>query len=127
MAVIAESEVLYKQVSARTIGWGRELRVFEVTFPNAGGGTDYPAAGVPLTRGKLGFPNFIASLKIIARVLKAGETMPEWIWDGNNTTPKLLAFGTSTAAKQQQQISTGGDTVLVIATPQVLTMEVSGW
>jgi hypothetical protein len=127
MADILATEVVYSHLGSQIAGVGRIRRAVRVTFPNAAGGTDYPAGGVPLTCNQLGFPKGVGNIQVAGRSVVAGDNNPNWLWNGDAAAPKLLAFGSRTITKQDAELSTAAnDKVLVIATPQVLTLIVEG-
>ena len=127
MADILVGDVTHVVLGSSSSGPGRVTRAVQVTFPTNAGRLDYPTGGIPLTASKMGFPRGITSCRVVSRALVAGEANPTWIWDGNQTTPKLLGFETKTAAKQMSEMSTAlNDKALILATPQVLVLEVEG-
>lgn len=63
MADIAESDVTYTVLKQRTLGDSRKSNLVRLAFGN--GTLTYPANGIPLSKGKLGCPVVIESLKVV--------------------------------------------------------------
>jgi hypothetical protein len=63
MADIAAGDVAYTLVNARKLGDSRNLNRVRLVFGN--GALEYPANGIPLTKGKMGCPTIIESLVVV--------------------------------------------------------------
>lgn len=96
MATIVAANVAYAQTAQYLRAPGRPVRQFKLTFPTTAT-TSYVAGGVPLDLGKLGCLRGVASLKVLGRTPNAGAENPSYEWNGNATTPTLVAFETNTA------------------------------
>lgn len=63
MAAIAASDVVYTLQNQEITGGGYSKKVMKIVFGD--GALTYPSGGVPLTKGKMGVPNAVRSLKLI--------------------------------------------------------------
>ena len=117
------------------LGPARTRRTFFVSFPNtAGPNNDYVATGVPLTdataqnltlKGRFGFQNGVTSLRVIAKTPFAGNTNSYWIWNGNPTDPRLVAFdcpADAGAIPMSESVATG-----IAQDSQQLFLEMEGY
>jgi|SRR5215468_1994669 len=86
---------------------GRVRRQFKLTFPAVN--QDYPAGGIPLTKGNFGCPKALVSLKVMGRIPSSGDTNLLYEWNGDPITPKLVAFqgGSVGTAPFREAIVTG--------------------
>lgn len=96
MADIAATDVTYALVSRDTEG-KKPFRksVVDITFGD--GALTYPAGGVPLTKGKLGLPNYVESLLQIGtangfvyKYDSANEKLRIWQGDNDNAADAPL-------------------------------------
>jgi len=71
---------------------GRNRRRCILTIPTSASNTTYPAGGVPLLAVNFGLRGNVASLKVIAQNVVAGDTNPMWMWNGSDSAPKLQAY-----------------------------------
>jgi hypothetical protein len=92
MANIGLTDVGYAPLDTVVSAPGRTRRRITLTIPNTTNIT-YPAGGIPLQPGALGgLRGIVASVKVIAQNVIAGDTNPLWNWNGSTTAPKLEAF-----------------------------------
>ena len=84
MADLAASDVTYTVVHQRIGENGRKNNVIKLTFGDSS--LTYPAAGVPLTKAKLGCPNVVEALNVFSKGTSGYE------WSYNYATEKLVAI-----------------------------------
>jgi hypothetical protein len=126
MAAITTAEIEYTQQEARMSGPGRVHRKFAIVFPqgaNQATNNTYPTGGVPLEKAKLGCPRNVTSLNVLGGAPTAGALNPLWLWNGNPTTPTLLAYETNTAGAPAAEL----DAATAFSADVTLVVDVEGW
>lgn len=122
MADIAASDVTYSIQNMKKVESYKVNRV-SVAFGN--GSLTYPSGGVPLTRAKLGCPNFVEDIKIIDAA-NANGFVYKVVQQSGVTNPKLRIYqGDNDNAADAALI----ELVAATATPAAATLilEVTGW
>ena len=84
MADIAAGDVTYTLVKARTLGDSRKSNLVRLAFGN--GTLTYPVGGIPITKGKLGCPVTVESIKIV----DDGTSVYRFIYD--QSAEKLIVY-----------------------------------
>ena len=109
MAAITASDVTYTVKSQRYAGLDGITTEVKLTF---GGSVSYAAGGVPLTKGKMGCPNFLNNVRIVED--SAAVTT---FWKYDDSAEKLVAYtlddseaehAASTLAAQEVHLSVTG-------------------
>ena len=117
MAAIAATDVTYTIVNQARMGSAGYRTVVTIAFGD--GALTYPTGGVPLTKGKMGAPNYIDTVQLLEGSYSATAYQP--FWDKANNKLKLMGTGAAQYAVQNE--------VQAVTAPAALsfTAEVIGW
>jgi hypothetical protein len=98
MAAMTSADITYAQQSASVVVPGRTRRVLKLTFPTGGTNNQYVTGGIPLDKAKMGCPRGILTMKVLGHTPAGTDLDPIWDWNGNGTTPTMIATRVGSAA-----------------------------
>ena len=129
MASILAANVTYteKAGTAHRVAGARATgtqRIFTLAFGD--GALTYTTGGIALTLAKLGCTTRCSRLRVIAATPATGDNNPEWEWDGNETSPKLVGYG-SDSANAGTTVPLAELAATIAFTAQSVQVEVEGY